>query len=53
MKTLTNKEDVKVAAMNEVKRFIQQNNIDMSTYICEDGTLDIKAFMQEHGYKVL
>jgi hypothetical protein len=52
MQTLTNKENVKVAALNEVKKFIQSNKIDISTYMESDGTIDIKTLLQDFGIKL-
>jgi len=46
--TTVNK-DVKVAALNELKKFIQSNNIDMSTYRCADGSIDLKALLHDHN----
>ena len=46
--TAVNK-DVKLAALNELKKFIQSNNIDVSTYRCPDGSIDLKALLQDHN----
>jgi hypothetical protein len=45
----TVKKDVKVAALSELNKFIQNNNIDMSTYRCPDGSIDIKALLQDQN----
>ncbi|WP_179212611.1 hypothetical protein [Priestia aryabhattai] len=49
--TTVNK-DVKVAALKELEKFIQSNNIDLNTYICPDGNIDIKTLLQDHGMKL-
>jgi len=46
--TMVNK-DVKVAALNELKKFIQNNNIELSTYSCPDGSIDLKKLLQDHN----
>ncbi|WEA47310.1 hypothetical protein [Priestia aryabhattai] len=43
------KEDIKAAALNELKKFIQHENIDVSTYTCPGGSIDIEALLQDHN----
>ncbi|MED3976744.1 hypothetical protein P4639_25410 [Priestia megaterium] len=52
MQMLRKKEDLQSAALNELNKLIQTKNIDLSTYICPDGSLDIKALLQDYGMEL-
>ncbi|MEE3897550.1 hypothetical protein [Priestia megaterium] len=49
MQTFVNKENVKVEALEQLKQFIQHKNIDVSSYLQSDGTIDLKSLLQDHG----
>jgi len=49
MQTSVNKENVKVEALEQLKQFIQHKNIDVSSYLQSDGTIDLKSLLQDHG----
>jgi hypothetical protein len=49
MQTYVNKENVKVEAMEQLRKFIQHKNIDVSSYLQSDGSIDLKSLLQDHG----